>query len=826
MTWPDSVNMTSVGRSEHKESSDGALPLLWKWSIAAAILAFAVHLPAAENGFTNWDDTAYIHNNPHLTAADGLQRIWTTDESPQYYPLTFTSFWLEYQLWETDPRGYHLVNIALHAINAALVVVLMSTLGMSAPAAFVVAILFALSPVQVMSVAWVAERKNVLSTLFGLVAMIFGFRFLRAGGVGRYTLGTCAFVLALLSKTAWLMVPIVVALGGRWLFGTGGRRLAWLVLSWLMLSCLAGYATLYMEQQFTGETYPLSQRLLLAPGALLFYVYKTLLPINLAPYYPRWDVSTDSIVSWIPAGVVICCALVVVLVRRRIRAIVLWGLCAFVLFLLPALGWIPFANMDLTWVSDHFLYYACIGFYAVVVSVFSRVVRDRSVASAIVIAIGVCLSVMTWRQIPVWKDARSMWASALQTDPDSYVAHAGLGMAHLAEHDYSRAVASFRRALQIKPDDAKARSDLAWALIRLDRYDEAEKQFRTVLKYSPGTASAHLQLGLLARRRGELTSAVAHFRSARDSDPGYGDAAIHLARALIREQKIADARNVLRDCLNHSPRSVGVIRELAALNEQIGRLDEAAELRRRAVDNNPRQSRNHFALGAVLARMGQHEEAIRSYRRAIELNPEQAVYWHNLGSALLELKWTDEAIEAIQKAVEINPDDHRAWNSLAAAFAGEGSYEQAADCLDRALAVDPAYANAHHRKAKLLADQGRYSDAAAYLERTIGGLPPQEQIPLANTLARLLAACPDASVRDPAAALTIARRINQAMGQASGEALDTLAISLAANGDFDAAVTTCERSLRILREQGQSREAIQVQKRLQSYRRGQPYVGP
>ena len=257
----------------------------WHLLLAAlglAALAWLVFLPALANDFVNWDDDVYVVDNDAVQAADGWRHIWSTLELPEHfpnYPVVFTSFWLEYRFWGLNPSGYHATNVVLHGVNAALVFWLALALGGTPWIAGLTAVLFAVHPMQVESVAWITERKNVLSAFFGLAAFLAYLRHRTTNLWRWYLVSLGAFVCALLSKTALLVLPLSMLLAdyfraGRWSVGSV-RRLAPL----FVLGLAAGLLTVTVESR--PASVPLLARPSLAAACLWFYAGKLVVPLGL-----------------------------------------------------------------------------------------------------------------------------------------------------------------------------------------------------------------------------------------------------------------------------------------------------------------------------------------------------------------------------------------------------------------------------------------------------------------------------------------------------------------------------------------------------------------
>lgn len=281
------------------------------------LLVFAAYLPALNAEFAITDDRA-VARNPRLTDPDGLRRIWFSTESEQYQPLTYTSFWIERRLWGLRAEGYHLVNIVLHAVNAVLVWLLLSKIGVRGAA--LAALLFAVHPVNVESVAWIYERKNVLSGLFFLLTFLALFRFDEKRSWRWYAMAVVLFAAALLAKASTVVLPAVLLLYWWWRRALWNRRNVAAVIPLLILAAVMSAVTIWYEPQYaaaTGVEHParLWERFARAGWIIAFYAGKSLVPYNLMFFYPRWSVDPSALVSYLPHAV-IAVVLTVLFVRR------------------------------------------------------------------------------------------------------------------------------------------------------------------------------------------------------------------------------------------------------------------------------------------------------------------------------------------------------------------------------------------------------------------------------------------------------------------------------------------------------------------------------
>ncbi|MCK4342265.1 MAG: tetratricopeptide repeat protein [Phycisphaerae bacterium] len=538
----------------------------WQWWAAALMVmaaAVVVYLPTLDNGFVTWDDPDYITKNRYISDPAGLSKIWDPKlEHEQYYPLVFSSYWLEYQVWEFNPRGYHLTNLVLHALNAGLLIWVLRLLGVRPWAAWLVAGLFAVHPINVASVAWAAERKNVLSTLFYLPALACYLRNTRRRNWLIYGLSLLLFILGLLSKTAVLTLPATALLCDRLIL----RRWSWQslarVLPLLVLAVYAARHTQLVEQANSTSMVPLDDLLrpLAAAGAIWFYVGKMFVPVNFPGIHPRWDIQASWPIFAAALAALPLAGLMVWKLRRRLSGHALWGMGHFLLSLGPMLGLIPFNYTQYSFVADHYVYIAGIGVF-LGVAAGADFVRRRfkirllgtGVATALACVVLAGLGAVSWRQnTQVWKNAKSFWINTVTLNSGCFPGQYNLANLYAREGNKAAAAEHYRLAALARPDmhlpvGARARMlfglgdlegavetyhealakvpfpskkwvdyrhELAGILIRLGRPAEAERYLREAVDRKPFLYRVRLELARFLRDRGRLDEAIHHYQQA------------------------------------------------------------------------------------------------------------------------------------------------------------------------------------------------------------------------------------------------------------------------------------------------------------------------
>lgn len=552
--------------------------------------------PALAGAFL-WDDDRNVAANGTLTSLEGLIRIWSDPHAnQQYYPLTHTSFWIEYQLWGLWPIGFHVVNLLLHGLCAATLYRLLRRLNV-AGALFAGAI-FALHPVHAESVAWITERKNVLSAWLALLAAE---RLLEAVGVlelppGRSARRAACWALALflagmLSKTVVCTLPVVLGLIVYWRRG----ELKGAVTRWLGIGCALGAAcgaiTAYLERTSvgaSGEIWQFSwlERLTIAGRALWFYPRQLLVPYPLAFIYPRWEPSSTDPWGWLGLGAACVTTAVLWFLRERIGRGPFVAWMAYAVMIAPALGFFDLYFFYYSFVQDHFQYHASVALLAgagwagtvLLQRLGSRGIRAGVLAGMLA---GVALLPLSWRQAMQFQGAQTLWEETLRRNPDAWMAHINLGNIYLAQGKIDEARRQFESALRDRPDYDEALYNLGVVEAQAGNPAAAERRYEQAIAVNPRFVRAYNNLARLLLQRGDRARAIELWQSALDHDPGYVLGRTNLAAVLAAAGSTPAAITVLEQGLASAPREREMNRLLIELLWDSGDR-EAAQRRARA----------------------------------------------------------------------------------------------------------------------------------------------------------------------------------------------------------------------------------------------------
>jgi Flp pilus assembly protein TadD len=611
-----------------------------------------------------WDDDAYVTKNTTLESVDGLRRIWfELGAVPQYYPLVHTTFWIERHLWGLDPVGYHAVNIALHAAGVLLVWRLL--LRLEVPGAWLGAALFAVHPVEVESVAWITERKNVLSLPLALLSMLAYFRFAppEEDAVGTtsqrsphrwrwYAAALLLFTCAALSKTVVVTMPAVLLVIVWWKRGRITARDAIPLVPFFAVGLALGMVTVWMEKHFVGavgEEWSLTpvERVLLAGRVLWFYAAKLAWPYPLAFFYPRFAI--DQAVWWqylFPLA-----ALLVMgglwYARDRLGRGPLAAVLIFAGVLTPALGFFDVYPFRFSFVADHFQYHAGIALLALAAGAISpalvRLDRERHGAQAL--AVGILLSVLgvlTFCQTFVYYDLETLYADTIVKNPTSWTAYANLSMHYSTVGRKTEAYALAERAVELAPNDSLTNGNLG-ALLLADVNQEgdadgnlsrATEYFRKSVAFEPANVPARKGLGYALMKSGNYAEAEQQLTAALDAMPEDANALYALGMVRAGQQQWQPARDAFEHALRIDPLDIDTHRALAEVLEKLGRADESQQHAATAGELAKARAAVLAELGESYLQNGHLEQATAAFRRAVHLDANNSAAQRGLSRAL------------------------------------------------------------------------------------------------------------------------------------------------------------------------------------------------
>jgi protein O-mannosyl-transferase len=630
------------------------------FAVVLAVVTILTYRPAWHGGFL-WDDDAYVINNELLTAQHGWQRIWFSFDSPsQYFPLTYSTFRIEHASWGLNTTGYHWVNLLLHVGNALLVWAVLARLRV--PGSWLAAAIFALHPVQVESVAWITERKNVLMGLFFLLTLLAWIVFVdertRRPWIF-YCLALIFYALALSAKATACTLPAALFLI-LWLQRkpVTMRRLTQIV-PFVVLGIGMGLLAVWWERYHQGTNRGVFtflspiERILVASRAVWFYLTKIVWPFKLTFIYPRWNISPADLLDyiWLLACIAGCVA--IYFLRRYFGRSVEVAAAFFVTTLSPVIGFIMLFTFRYTFVADHYQYLACIGPIALasagVVSLSDKFAHYRTVILGAALLVVASLGTLTWRQAATYSDIETLWRATLARNPECWMAHTNLGLVLFQKGQIDDAIAHYRSALQMQPDWWDAEYNLGTALLAKGQVDEAILHCEKAVFMRPTDPDAQVSLGNLLLKKGRIDDAIAHYQKAITVRPDHFLARYGLGQALLEK----------------------------------GDLDSAIQVCRSALLLRPLDPDCHTTLAIALEEKGNPAQAIQHYQKALEVAPGSIPTLTNFAWLLATSQ--DAALRNGGKAVELAAQANQlvggtntiVLRTLAAAYAEKGEFGNA-----------------------------------------------------------------------------------------------------------------------------------------------------
>jgi len=708
----------------------------------------AVYGQVSQFEFVCYDDDTYVINNPHVTAGlswAGLRWAFTACYAGTWQPLTWLSFMLDYELYGLAAGGYHSTNLLLHIANTLLLYAAFVIMRAGAWRSGFVAALFALHPLHVESVAWVAERKDVLSTLFWMLTLLGYLRFTARPGLCSYLVTAGCYTLGLLAKPMLVTLPFALLLLDWWPLGrwpNAGAALRRLLekLPLMGLAAASAVVTFFAQQRGGAigslEAYPLAARLANALVSYAAYLCKMLWPFNLAALYPHPGMPA----WWQTAGacLVLGAATALALGTTRRHPALLTGWLWYLGTLVPVIGLV---QIGLHAMADRFTYVPLIGIFIMIAWGVPGLLsgwRHRSAALAWACpALLILLAISSWHQAGHWRTSLTLFEHALGVTAGNFVAHNNLGIALAEQGRRAEAVQHYAEALRINSAFAEANNNLGFELARQGRLDDAITYYARALRASPQLAKTHYNLAHALSERGRKEEAVQHYAEALRLKPDFTKAHINLGLLLADGGQRDEALRHYQEALRLDPQRYEAHFNLGLVLAQQGRLEEAIGHYTQALQGGAHDAQVHSGLGLAYLRQDRTEEAIRCFRRALELAPGLIEAHHNLGAALSQQGHAAEAISHYEFVVRAQPASAEARNNLGAALARLDRLEEAIQQYAAALELGRDNADIYVNLASALAKTGRLSEAIAHLREAVR-LRPDDTKALNNLGAMLM----------------------------------------------------------------------------------------
>jgi tetratricopeptide (TPR) repeat protein len=707
-------------------------------------LVFWTFLPSLHGNFIDIDDGVFVVRNTHfnLTLANVAWAFCHTP-SVHWLPLTLWSLMLDHQFYGLKPWGYHLTNVLLHAVNTVLLfLVLRRMMGLRSDKSIgamwrslTVAALFGLHPLRVESVAWISERKDVLSVTFWMLTLWAYVRYVEKSKVQSpkskvfYGLTVLFFALDLMSKPMVVTLPCVLLLLDYWPLERWKQKSPRSLLvekaPFFLLSAIGSAVTYVILRNsgvlslaFTGLSLPFGARLDNALVSYGRYLGKLFWPVNLCAFYPHpdhWPMQTILL-----AGLLVPGLSVLAFVLRRQQPYLLTGWLWYLGTLVPVIGLAQAGDESM---ADRYSYIPSIGILIILAWGTCQVTRGWHYQSIGLGAAGgvlalVCIG-MTRHQIGYWKDEVSLWRHAVAVTGNNYQAHNRLGCAWFAQGRMDESIREFQEVVRLNPGFAGAYNSLGRSFAAMGRMDEALACYQKALDVRPGYVVAHDSLDTLLLQTGQADQVIIHCQKALELEPDNETAHINLGSALFQKGRVDEAIVHYQKALQIKPDNAEAHHNLGTALFKKGRVDEAIVHYQKALQIKPDDAEACLALGEALKSQKRFDEAIACYQKALEIQPDYVEAHNSLGSLLLETGQADQVIIHCQKALELEPDNETAHINLGSALFQKGRVDEAIVHYQKALQIKPDNAEAHHNLGTALFQKGRVDEAIVQYQKVL-----------------------------------------------------------------------------------------------------------
>jgi tetratricopeptide (TPR) repeat protein len=698
----------------NKISNKYYVPLI---CIALTLISLAVYLQVLNYDFVDYDDEDYVTRNPQvisgITWKGVLYAFKETDLTANWHPLTWLSHMLDCQLFGLNPLGHHMTSLLFHIANTLLLFLIFRKMTDAIWPSFFVAAVFALHPLHVESVAWVAERKDVLSGFFWMLTIAAYIRYTKHPCLIRYLPVFLAFSMGLMAKPMVVTLPFVLLLLDYWPLGrlqlqqqndrenlpqsttvSCSRTVFHLVIEKIPLFILAAASSIvtFLVQRsagamIRGENYSLNTRISNAFVSYLGYIIKMVYPSRLAVLYPH---PGDNLPVWQPVVSFLIIAMVsvgVIYTARRYRYLTV-GWFWYLGTLVPVIGLIQIGSQAM---ADRYTYLPSIGIFIIVawsVAELTTKCSFRNLALGVTAGIVlVSLSICTLIQLCYWRNTLTLYEHTLKVTENNYIIHNNYGCSLDENGKLDQAIKNFNEALRIKPNYVAALINLGVAMKKKGKITEAIEKWERVLELNPYNPSAHSNLGLVMAQQGKYNEAIKHFNDALQAKPNFPG--VHYILGIIYDKMgnydmaIQNYNNVIR----LEPSNLDARFNLALTCTKMGRYDSAIQNYNDILQINPNHAGAINNLGMILKEQGKISEAVKKWERVLQIEPDNLRVHFNIGLAMAEQGKYDLAIKHYIEALRIEPDWPELLEALADSYAAAGDFSKAIETAEKALAL-------------------------------------------------------------------------------------------------------------------------------------------
>jgi tetratricopeptide (TPR) repeat protein len=811
---------------------------------ALAAVTLGVYFHVGSFGFVNFDDPEYIMQNRMVKAGltvKGLVWAFTHAYAANWHPLTWISFMTDCQIFGMNAAEMHWVNILFHTANSVLLFILLERITGARWRSAIVAAFFALHPLHVESVVWIPERKDVLSTFFGLLALLAYVRYVEGSKLGTpkskrwFAVSLVFFAMGMMAKPMLVTLPFVLLLldfwplqrveniGWRTFFAAQFGNLVrekWL---WFVFAAIASAITFCVQKSGGAvadvASVSFSQRALVAAESYFWYFQKTFWPARLAIFYPLENHRPGLLFAGACAFLIIFSCVAVCMARQR--PYLIFGWLWFLGTLVPVIGIVQVGTQGM---ADRYDYVPSIGIFIIVTWWGYEFIGDSKLklrlAGCGVTVLLFASAAMTIVQAGYWKNSLALFRHALEVTHNNAVAWNNLGVALYDAGQYENAVAAYNSAIQIR-SSADYHKNLGLALVKVGKPQEALVEYGRASELEPKGADIQFFSGKALEATGKKDEALLRYEEAARLDPNDAFYQNNLGVNYAAIGRKADALAHYAEAARLEPESAQYQNNLGTALARDGQEDAAIEHYKLAVRDDPKFAEPESNLGALYASRHRLEDAALHYQIAVQLNPTNVMMRLNAGRVFAKLGNAVDAAAQFEEAVRLDPSLSEAHGELGKQLLDQGQFQAARDQFAKVIQLKPGDASAEFYFGVSCFE---LHDTEAGLEHLAVAERLRPDWPSAlNAHAWVLATTDDDKLRNSQEALRLAGRAAELTTYQQPAVLQTLAAAYAANGQFDKAIATANQALDLAKRAGQGEVATKTQQALKLYQAGQPF---
>ncbi|MEK7263252.1 MAG: tetratricopeptide repeat protein [Bacteroidota bacterium] len=643
-------------------------------------LASVSYSPVVHNGFVNWDDDRMVTQTSLIrdVSFNGITTIFSSFHNAHYHPLVTLSYAIEYYFSELNPSVYHISNIILHIFNSLLVFIVIYNLTEKRFwIALLTSILFSVHPINVESVAWITERKDVLYTLFFLISLQCYLLYVRKGEKQLFL--WCSFVVFIFScfsKVSAVTLPVVLLLVDYFIERKFSRKNILEKIPFFTVAVIIGIVNIYAQYEsyfqgteFSIPAYSFLNRVVVPLYALAFYLYKIIVPINFSAFYP-YPAEINGTLPFIYYcfAFLSLCGLIVFIIlffQKKILHAVVFGSGFLFITISPTLQFTP-VGMAIT--ADRFAYVPAIGlfflagfFIDLLQEKFATKQRVLQVIFAFCACSIVLLSYATYTRSALWRNDVTLFSDVIEQFPNAVLSYVNIGLYYQQRNDDTNAVMYYEKALRVDSTDAETYNNLGIVYQRNAQPEKAIIMFKKVLQFYPTSVDAYNNLGLAFAAKEEFDKAEHNYKQALTIDSNYSIAYGNLANVYYNQEKYQDAIRAFQKAILKGETSFGLYNKIGASFATIGESDSAKYYYSQALQKNPLAVEVYNNIAVLMIEKAEYDSAITYLQQAVELQPNYAFAYKNLGLAYLKKNARQQAMDAFQKAAALGDRDVIEW---------------------------------------------------------------------------------------------------------------------------------------------------------------------